>query len=121
MQELIAVESKRYADYRNTYLDTRPEDPTTEAFFGKQTKKVTDYQRSFLYDEGGILTGVAEGLGRAVVYRSLLKNENRVRPVPKMAPLRWPVYLHYRKQPYYPPLIESLIEAMTSRGADLLD
>lgn len=102
-QRLVAVESVRYAGRADTYLDTRPEDPTTEEFFEQQKAKPT-YERSFLHDEEGILKGVALGLGRAVVIDAVIPKGLPIRRVPGLKPVRQNLFCLHRKQPIYPKL-----------------
>jgi DNA-binding transcriptional LysR family regulator len=105
-QEMVAVESAKFPTRKNSYLDARPEDLSTAQFLSVQSKKEPPYQRSFLYDEEGILSAVAQGWGRGVVFSSLAKQEPKVRVVKGMKPQRHKIFLTYRKQPYYPRLME---------------
>lgn len=116
-QELIAVESTIHPARPNVYLDTRPEDVTTARFFKSQSGRAPQYERSFLYDEDGILRAVMEGLGRAVVFRSLIKKGMPVRPVRGMKPMVWPTYLAYRKQYHYLPAMAGIRDAILASAA----
>ncbi|MCB0416958.1 MAG: LysR family transcriptional regulator [Bdellovibrionales bacterium] len=107
-QELIAVESTQYKVRREVYLDTRPEDQTTAEFLKAQPGKTPQYDRSFLYDEDGILKAVFQGMGRAIVFRSLIKKGMPCRQVKGFKPFLWPLYLIYRKQAYHLPAVAGI-------------
>ncbi len=120
-QQLVAVESTRYTGRSDVYLDTRPEDQTTVEFFNKQKVKQPHYERSYLYDEEGILKGVMQGLGRAVVFRSLIKKTMALRQVPDCNPMTWPMYLVYRKQTHYLPAMDAIRRAILASSGTLLN
>ena len=80
-------------------LDHDADDDMTWRFFqfNKITKKV---RRSYLSDVYGLIDGVRQGLGRAIVSRHLL-DLKEVRIIKKYKPLLTPVYLHYNTWPFY--------------------
>jgi DNA-binding transcriptional LysR family regulator len=119
-QELVAVESTRYEGRADTFLDTRPEDPTTELFLAEQKGTRATYRRSFLHDEDGIFSGVLLGLGRAVVIRSLIPKNAAMREVEGWRTVRYPIFLVYRKQSYYPRLLEEARARLLDGGAERL-
>ncbi len=98
------------------YLDHDHEDRTTMDFFKLQKKQPEKIDRLLLDDIYGILDGVSQGLGRAVVPRHLLSVASDVRVIRGLLPLKTPVYLIYVKQPYYPK-IHLLARAELKRGA----
>lgn len=100
--DLVVIESARYRQRTDTMLDARPEDLSTEAYFRRYPARRVPYERSHLYDEEGILKGVALGLGRAIVFRSMLAKAKGIRVVPGWAPIHWKLYLVHRRQAYYP-------------------
>lgn len=111
-QELVVIESARHRTRENVFLDTRPEDTTTEEYFLAHPSRRSDYVRSYLHDEETILDGVAEGMGRAVVFRTMLKNETRVRPIAGWPSLAWPLYLFQRKEKQRPRLFQAVSDAI---------
>lgn len=119
--ELVAIESKKHRTRRHTYLDTRPGDRTTDFFLKAQPGKTEKYERSFVHDEDGILSAVSEGYGRAVIFNSYARKDNRVRLIRDMKPVQWPIYFHYRRQPYYPALAREVIDTILSNSARHLD
>lgn len=110
--EFVLTESTRVESRNHTYLDTSAIDQTTEQFFKIQKKKPERYQRSFMHDEWGISIGTELGIGRAVKPRHMIAPHSAVRILNGYKPLIKPVYLQYRKQPYYTKLQQSIIDLL---------
>jgi hypothetical protein len=110
--EYVLTESTRTQSRSHTYLDTSAIDQTTEWFFKIQKKKPERYQRSFMHDEWGISIGTELGIGRAVKPRHMVAPHSAVRILNGYKPLIKPVYLQYRKQPYYTKLQRSIIDLL---------
>jgi len=119
-QRLICIESTVHDTPKDVYLDTRPEDPTTTEYLKKQRVNPTKPRRSFLYDEEGIIRGVTEGIGRAVVFPSFIRKGMAVREVRGSA-LSWPIYLAFRKQSHYLPAVEGVKQAILKSAPKFLD
>ena len=119
-QRLVGIESRKYGERKNTFLDSRPEDNTTERFFAANPDKKADFERSFLHDEEGILNGVSLGLGRAVVFSSMLNAGLPIRKLSGWKSLTWNLYLVYRKQPVYPKLFKEMRETLLRELPKLL-
>lgn len=117
LQKLVCIESTQYKTRSDIYLDTRPEDATTSEFLKRQRVKPDRYSRTFLYDEEGIIRGVQEGLGRAVVFPSLLEKRMPVREVPGMGQMSWPIHLVHRKQSHYLPAVAGVRDAILAGAA----
>lgn len=100
-EEFVLIESKKYPDSSDVYIDSYFGDNATEAFFRYQGIKFHG-KRSFMGDVYGIIDGVANGLGKAVMSKHLIENDSRLRIV--KAPKRYirPVIMSYYKQSYYP-------------------
>src|SRR5690606_20163679 len=90
-----------HASPKNVFLDHDPEDPTTTQFFKLQGGDIPRFDRKFFDDIYGILDAVALGIGRAIVPRHLAKLDERIKIISGYKPLEIPLYLHYRKKPYY--------------------
>lgn len=109
-ERYVFTESTRAKSRHNVFLDISPSDETTAQFFKIQKKKPGRYQRSFMNDEWGILVGTELGIGRAVKPRHMIYPHSHIRIVPGYKSLIKPVYLHYRKQPYYTVIKRSAID-----------
>jgi DNA-binding transcriptional LysR family regulator len=120
-EEYVMVESRRYPDRRDVFLDVGPSDETTAMFLAPErghARRPARLRRSFLHDEAGILMGVELGLGRAVKPRHSIPRGAAVRIDRTFAPQRRPVFLHYRRQAYYGRLhqaVTALIEEAVRR------
>lgn len=119
-EEFICIESKTATPRSNVYLDVNPHDRITEAFFKLQDHAPKKYQRSFMHDENGIMTGVQLGLGRAIKPRHTVKNFDDVKIVRGLKPLIKPVYLRYSKKQYYTRLEKLVIETLQKEVPKLL-
>ena len=110
--ELVAVESTRYSGRDNVFLDTRPEDFTTEDYFRAHPSRRLDYRRSFLHDEETIVDGVAHGLGRAIIFRAMLRPGGGVRPIADWPSVRWRLFCYQRREAHTPRLVAAVVEAL---------
>ena len=110
----VLIESSRYTDREDCYVDHEPRDNFTERFFLTQTgATVPRMLRAYFDDIYGLLDAVSEGVGRAVVPLHLIKPEHHVRLVPGFRPYEVPVFLHHHTQPYYTKLQRAVIDTLT--------
>lgn len=100
-EEFVLIESKKYPDSPDVFLDNDPGDTATEAFFQFQGQKYNG-QRAFMGDIYGIIDGVAQGLGKAVMSRHLIEGDSRFRVIKTPKKYVRPIVLSYYKQTYYP-------------------
>lgn len=110
--ELVPVESTRYPGRENVFLDTRPEDFTTEEYFRAHPSRRVDYQRCFLHDEETILDGVARGLGRAIIFRAMLRPGGGVRPIDGWPSVRWRLGCYQRREAHAPRMVSAIVDAL---------
>lgn len=106
-EEYVVIESAKYKSPEDVYLDNGPEDNATESFFHFQ-KKSLPYRRSFMGDVYGIIEGVEEGLGRAVMSRHLVEDNKRVKILKGYKAYKRPVTLHYFERAFYPKLFQEI-------------
>jgi DNA-binding transcriptional LysR family regulator len=100
-EEFVLIESKKYPDSSDVYIDSYFGDNATESFFRYQGMKFHG-KRSFMGDVYGIIDGVANGIGKAVMSRHLIENDSRVRIVKSPKKYIRPVILSFYKQAWYP-------------------
>ncbi len=93
------------------YIDHDEKDQVTAKYFSQQKKKWSG-QRHFLDDIYGLIEGVRNGLGRAVLPRHLVENDSDFKVIDPRNVLRVPIYLHYLEQPFYSRLHATTIEAL---------
>ncbi len=111
LEEYVVIESARYKTPTDIYLDHGPHDNATESFFTAQDKK-HPFRRSFMGDVYGIILGVEEGLGRAVMSRHLVENNRKVKILRGFKSYKRPVTLHYYERAYYPELFQTVKEEL---------
>ena len=110
-EEYVVIESTKYKTPEDTYLDNGQDDMATENFFKSQKTKIK-YKRIFMGETYCILTGVEEGLGRAVMPRHLFSDKKSVRIVNGFKPFRRAITLHYYTQSFYPKLHQTVIDEL---------
>jgi hypothetical protein len=110
-EEYVVIESSRHKSPENVFLDNGPDDNATEAFFSIQ-KNTPHYKRSFMGDVYGILDGVEEGLGRAVMSKHLVKDKKGIKVISGYKSYRREVVLHYFKRPYYPKIYKEILRIL---------
>lgn len=120
-EEFVLTESTRVKSRNDVYLDCSPIDHTTEQFFHIQNKKPARYQRSHMNDEWGILVATELGIGRSVKPRHMIYSDSAIKVLTGYKPLVKPVYLHYRKQPYYTKLQQSVIDILVKNAGKYLE
>ena len=110
-EEYVVIASRKNKPLPNLYLDHGPHDNATESFLSFQNEE-NDYQRNFMGDVYGIIRGVSEGLGKAVMSKHLIKDnpEFIIKKYPKRYFRR--LYLSYYKRDYLSPLMENCINLL---------
>jgi DNA-binding transcriptional LysR family regulator len=119
-EEYVIIESKRFKGPADVYLDHGPHDNATESFFASQGKKNALYRRSFMGDTYGIIDGVAQGLGRAVMSKHLIRERSDVRVVTGAKRHVRPVTLHYYERPFYPRVQTAVVQELVKKSARFL-
>lgn len=114
----VLVRSDKASEARvDVYLDHDSSDQTTHKFFQHNNKK-TKFRRAYMDDVYGLIAGVSNGLGSAVLPVHMLGMCRHVYIDESYKPLYIPIYVHYCVQPYYSRLhnefINVLIEAFKS-------
>lgn len=119
-EEFVCIESDSVSTRSNVYLDTNPQDRTTELFFNLQSHKPKKIIRSFMQDENGILSGVRYGIGRAIKPKHTLKNVNDIKIVRNLVSLKRPLYMRFSKKIYYTKLETKVHEIILKDFAKFL-
>lgn len=112
-EEYVVIESSKYNSPHNVYLDHAPHDNVTEDYFKFQKLDLT-IKRSFLGDIYGIIQGVEEGLGRAVMSRHLIEGNKKIKIVKGFKKYLRPVVLHYYERAYYPKLHKIILNEFSA-------
>lgn len=108
-EEYVVIESRAYESPSDLYLDHGPHDNATESFFKFQSSAPKTFRRSFMGDVYGIINGVEEGLGRAVMSKHLLKNNKKVKTLKGYKKYVRDITLNYFEQPFYSTLQKEIV------------
>ena len=120
-EEYVLIESEKLQERKRYFLDHDVRDTATTLLFEAQGKKIPSLERCYLDDIYGVLDGVTEGLGKAVMPRHLIKPSMRLRIARGHRPRRVRVILHYYTQPFYSRLQEAVIEQLTKATPPYLE
>jgi DNA-binding transcriptional LysR family regulator len=115
-EEYVVIESSRHPTPKDVYLDHDPSDTATELFFKRQPARPEKYERLFFDDVYGVMDGVAQGLGRAVMSRHLVDKRLPVRIVKGFKPRSVDVVLHHFTLPFYSKLHSAVVTELSSRA-----
>jgi DNA-binding transcriptional LysR family regulator len=118
-EEYIVIESSKHSQIPEIYLDHGPHDNATETYFKHQGQNI-NYHRGFMGDVYGILDGVSQGLGRAVMSKHLVKGDKRFKVKRYKRKYQRPVVLSYFKQAYYSPLQKAVTDQLVSHFSTFL-
>lgn len=116
----VLVESKKFNDIPEVYLDHHPEDRTTIEYLKIHDDKVQKMNRSYYDDINGILAAVDAGLGRAVLPLHMLSEYKSLKVVRGERKLKVPVYLCFLKQPFYSKLHLAALDVIKKEVPRLL-
>lgn len=116
----IAIRSAVHSTREEVYLDLHAQDRVTKEFFEKQ-KNPPPYHRSFLSDVFGIICGVEQGLGRAVVSQHLIRENPHIKILTEYKPVSAPVIVHFFNQSYYTRLHTTILETLHQECPKHLD
>jgi len=97
----VLVESKKFNDIPEVYLDHHPNDRTTIEYLKIHNDKIQKIKRSYYGNINGIVAAVEAGLGRAVIPLHILNQHKSLQVVRGERQLKIPVYLCYLSQPFY--------------------
>ena len=101
-EKFVAVRHRSLRTRLDTFLDTDPEDPITEKFFRIQAKqKRMEYRRSYMHDTNGIISGLVNGLGCAILEERLIPRNAPLETIKGFRPLTVPVTLNYHQHAFY--------------------
>lgn len=112
-EEYVVIESAKYSTSTDIYLDHAPQDTLTEDFL-KFQKIENNFKRNYFGDIYGIIQGVEEGIGRAVMSRHLIDGNKKIRIVKGFRKYLRPVVLHYYERAFYPKLHKLVLNEFSS-------
>jgi len=119
-EEYVVIESLKHQSQADVFLDHGPADNATETYFNFQAKKPKKYRRVFMGDVYGILDGVSEGLGRAVMSKHLIHKKCAVKMIKGYKKYEKEVTLHYYNQPFYPAIFTAIKDELLKNCSNYL-
>lgn len=117
----VLVESKKFKDIPDIYLDHHPEDRTTIEYLKIHDDKVQNLKRSYYDNINGILAAADAGLGRAVIPLHMLNDYKSLQVVRGERKLKVPIYLCFLKQPFYSKLHTAALHVIKKDVPRLLE
>jgi DNA-binding transcriptional LysR family regulator len=99
-EENVLVKLKKASD-SEIYLDHDESDPTTSAYFSKNKLSFKPLSMRYLDDVYGLIDGVKNGYGKAVLPIHLIENEQSLEIIEPKRTLNVPVNLQFFVQPFY--------------------
>jgi len=99
-EEYVQVRSKKFPD-SEIFLDHDENDRTTKAYFSQNKLSFKPKIIRYLDDVYGLIDGVKNGYGNAVLPLQLVKNEKDIEIIDLKRVLKVVVYLQFYIQPYY--------------------
>lgn len=119
-EEFVVIESTKFEAPHEVYLDHGPLDNATEDFFAQQSKAPKNLRRSFMGDVYGIIDGVNQGLGRAVMSRHLIEDVKGIQIVSGYTKHKRPVTMHFFEQPFYSRLTQKIQSELKEKAPGFL-
>ena len=83
------------------FLDHDPRHATTRGYFGQNKIRFETANMRYMDDVYGLIDGVKNGFGKAVVPLHLIEDEKDLEIVNPNTKLKVSVYLQFYTQPYY--------------------
>lgn len=112
-EEYVLVK-KRSGSTPEIFLDHDERDPTTKAYFSKHKISFKPLNIRYLDDVYGLIDGVKNGYGKAILPLHLIENETSLEVVDPKRFLKVSVYLQHFIQPFYRTAHSILIEEIRS-------
>ncbi len=113
VEENVLVVSKEHPQ-NETFLDHDEHDPTTTGYFRQNKMNVRPKRIRYLDDVYGLLDGVKNGYGKAILPRHLVAHDKALKIIDPNRVLKVSVYLSYFKQPYYRKLHQPVVDSLTT-------
>jgi len=99
-EENVLVRSSKFPE-NDIFLDHDENDPTTKNYFSKHKVSFKPSNMRYLDDVYGLIDGVKNGYGKAVLPLHLIENEKDLEVLDRKRILEVPVFLQFYLQPYY--------------------
>ncbi len=111
-EQYVLVQKKKY-DGPEIYLDHNSNDAITEEYFKLAKRKTKKLERRYLNDIYGLLDGVTQSLGMAILPMHLLTNHHDIEILNPKIVLKVPVSIYFYKRPFYSKMHEAFLDQLT--------
>ena len=111
----VLIQKKGYG-CAEIYLDHDEEDLTTLNYF--KLKSASSLKRRYLDDVYGVIDGVKNGLGKAIVPLHLISQSKNIEILNPEKVIKSPIYLHYYEQAFYARLHHEVVTHLTTWFAE---
>jgi DNA-binding transcriptional LysR family regulator len=118
-EENVLVRSKKFSA-NGIFLDHDENDPVTTGYFSQNQLKQEPRKMRYLDDVYGLIDGVKNGYGQAILPKHLVENERELEVVSPKTLLRVKVFLQFYSQPFYKRTHEPVVRSLTDYFKDRL-
>ncbi len=109
-EEINVLAQKKNYKGPNIYLDHDEKDKTTIKYLNKHSTK--SIERQYLDDIYGIIDGLRLGIGKAIVPKHLIHNDNNIEILVSKYSYNVDVFLHHYSQSYYSELQQAVVKTI---------
>jgi DNA-binding transcriptional LysR family regulator len=113
-EENVLVASKKHKMIE-TFLDHDSHDETTSAYFRQNKIKLKPKRMSYMDDVYGLIDGVREGFGKAILPRHLIVGDSNFVVLDPDKTLKVKTFLQYYKRPFYRRAHEEVLDHLIKR------
>jgi hypothetical protein len=110
-EEYVLVRSKK-PPIQEIFLDHNEKDPTTKEYHRHFKSKNVAVNMRYLGDIYGLIDGVRNGYGKAILPLHLIAGEKNLQVLYPQQILKTPVYLQFFVQPYYRQIHAAFLHAI---------
>jgi len=118
-EQNVLVQKKKYKG-PEVFLDHDENDKITFEYLKHSGRRLKNIERRYMDNVYGLLEGVRQGFGKAVLPKHLLPEDKSLEILQPQIVLNIPVYLCFYSQPYYSKLHLKTLEALTQNAKNYL-
>ena len=119
-EQYVLIEAKQGTKSEDIFLNHDEKDMTSFEYFNFVGKPKKQLKRLYLDEIYSVIDAVAAGLGRSVLPLHLIEKDKRIRIVNSEKKMKRPVYLTFKKRPYYTALLRQTQQALIASSKGVL-
>lgn len=116
-EEYVLIQAKSTKEDCEIFLNHDEKDLTSYEYFRHIGKPKKNLKRRYLDEIYSVIDAVASGTGCSVLPKHLIEADKRIQIINPNKTMKRPVYLTFKKRPYYTPLFkqtqQTLMESLT--------